>query len=489
LSLVVRGENEINIINDFKIVIPCYNAGKYIDLCITSILRQTYKQYRCYIINDGSDDHTRTVLDNLISNDSRFRVITHEKKHNPVYSLQKELPYICDKDSDIIVLVDGDDWLFHPGVLSFLNNVYQNTGLLLTYGQYLTSNDFSVGCSRDLIDIKHVRNSGVNFSHLRTFKYGLWRYIKVRDLQDDDKQYYPMAGDTAYMLPMIEMAGLDRIAFIDRILYAYNTENRYSEVQVDAEKQIKIDEEIRKKEPYPKLRIASELKVEEKQIIKDYIKQGHVVFDVGSNIGNWIKVVLEYYDRVHGHCFEPIKEIFDYLKWVVDGCDVECTNMALGAEDANKDFFYYKTIPELSTLYRRATKIEQDIIQCDPIVIKVPVIRLDDYCAKYQISKIDFLKVDVEGAELDVFKGSESMIKNGMINYILLEYGGCNLDSKISLFDIWQWFLDKPFDWYKVRKGDLLKIDNYNKELEDYEWSNYLLKRNRNVQFNEKITL
>ncbi len=488
-ELIIREYSEVKTLNSFKIVIPTFNAEMFIDLTIKSILKQSYKHFRCYIINDGSVDKTLQIAKKAAGDDPRFEFISHELKHNPLYSLRKELPNICDKDNDIVVLIDGDDWLYHDGVLELLNNIYQNTEMMLTYGQYITSRDYSIGCSRKLENIDDARNPGVNFSHLRTFKYILWRYIREQDLKDNRNEYYAMAGDTAYMLPMIEMAGIDRLVYIDRILYCYNTENANSEVNLNATQQEVNDAEIRKKERYMELRTASELKTEEVNVIKEYIKNGDVVFDVGANIGNWIKVVLENYDRIHGYCFEPIKEICDYLEWVVKDNEVTCVDIGLGAIDGEKDFWYYTKVSELSTFFRRNTKVEEGIINDVPELKKIHVMSLDNYCAVSNVPTINFLKVDVEGAELEVFKGAEKMISEGRINYILFEYGGCNIDAKVTLKAIMAWFEKRPYTFYKVKKDGLEEIDKFRDELEDYGWCNFLLKKKEIVKFTENIRL
>ena len=67
-------------------------------------------------------------------------------------------------------------------------------------------------------------------SHLRTFRAGLFHRIAEQDpafecLKDDSGRWLTSAVDAALMYPLLELAGFDRVRYIDRILYQYNDEH------------------------------------------------------------------------------------------------------------------------------------------------------------------------------------------------------------------------------------------------------------------------
>lgn len=62
----------------FSIIVPVYNVEKYIDKCLASILRQTFKNFECIIIDDGSPDNSNAIIDKYVKLDQRFKVI-HQK--------------------------------------------------------------------------------------------------------------------------------------------------------------------------------------------------------------------------------------------------------------------------------------------------------------------------------------------------------------------------------------------------------------------------
>lgn len=57
------------------IVVPCYNQAKYLDECLQSVIEQTYENWECIIVNDGSPDHTEEIANKWIKKDFRFKYI------------------------------------------------------------------------------------------------------------------------------------------------------------------------------------------------------------------------------------------------------------------------------------------------------------------------------------------------------------------------------------------------------------------------------
>ena len=61
-----------------SIIIPVYNAEKYLEICIKSVMQQTYSFFECILINDGSRDNSENVIKNIIKDDERFKYIYQE---------------------------------------------------------------------------------------------------------------------------------------------------------------------------------------------------------------------------------------------------------------------------------------------------------------------------------------------------------------------------------------------------------------------------
>jgi glycosyltransferase involved in cell wall biosynthesis len=59
-----------------SVIVPCYNYGDYIPEALSSIREQTYMNWECIIVDDGSTDNSRQVIEAFIQNDPRFKLIS-----------------------------------------------------------------------------------------------------------------------------------------------------------------------------------------------------------------------------------------------------------------------------------------------------------------------------------------------------------------------------------------------------------------------------
>lgn len=61
-----------------SVVVPCYNQAQYLDECLQSVLNQTYQDWECIIVNDGSPDHTEEIAKKWVEKDTRFIYLSKE---------------------------------------------------------------------------------------------------------------------------------------------------------------------------------------------------------------------------------------------------------------------------------------------------------------------------------------------------------------------------------------------------------------------------
>ncbi|MFB4033716.1 glycosyltransferase family 2 protein, partial [Streptococcus pneumoniae] len=95
-------ENEL-----ISIVIPIYNVENYLRQCLDSIVAQTYQNFECLLINDGSPDHSADICREYVSKDSRFRYF---EKENGGVSSARNLGIEHSK-GEYITFIDSDDWV------------------------------------------------------------------------------------------------------------------------------------------------------------------------------------------------------------------------------------------------------------------------------------------------------------------------------------------------------------------------------------------
>ena len=120
---------------------------------------------------------------------------------------------------DVIVWLDGDDWLAHPEVLTRVREMHE-AGALLTYGQYMTI-DGKPGHCAPYVHNSYRREPWLA-SHLKTFRAGLFHQIHPEDLQLDG-EWLSLAVDVGVTLPMLELAGPERVKFCEEVLCVYNS--------------------------------------------------------------------------------------------------------------------------------------------------------------------------------------------------------------------------------------------------------------------------
>jgi len=119
------------------IVTTLYNAEKYIERCLYSIMSQRYTDFTCYITDDLSTDNSVSVVKSAIKDDSRFILIENKvKMYQPGNYDQVIRNNTSIDDNEIIVEVDGDDWLPDPYTLGRIANVYSNPDIWIANGSF-----------------------------------------------------------------------------------------------------------------------------------------------------------------------------------------------------------------------------------------------------------------------------------------------------------------------------------------------------------------
>ena len=91
----------------FSIIVPVYNVEKYLDKCLASILRQTFKNFECIIIDDGSPDNSNAIIDKYVKLDERFKVL-HQQNMGVSAARNAGLAIA---QGDYIAFVDSDDYI------------------------------------------------------------------------------------------------------------------------------------------------------------------------------------------------------------------------------------------------------------------------------------------------------------------------------------------------------------------------------------------
>ena len=237
-----------------KIVIisTLYNAENYIEKCISSVASQDYNNYSHIIINDCSTDNSKEIIERLINSfpkelKDKFILLNREKNEGAVYNQIMSIrdPFI--QDDDIIMILDGDDWLVNePDIFDFYNNLYHKD-IEFSYGSCwslvdnipLISQPYPEKIRKSKKYREHKFNWGIPYTHLRTFRKRLINKIDDSVFLDENGEWFRAGGDVATFYNIIEQADPDKVKCVSKIVYNYNDMNPLNDYKVNSEEQNK----------------------------------------------------------------------------------------------------------------------------------------------------------------------------------------------------------------------------------------------------------
>jgi FkbM family methyltransferase len=150
-----------------------------------------------------------------------------------------------------------------------------------------------------------------------------------------------------------------------------------------------------------------------------------VTLDVGAYVGFFTLLAAHASTSGRVFAFEPLRAACERLNRNarINRLDnVECVNAAVGASDGEADFFFqerssqdaFAGIPCSSSLSLDFMKQVPDLA-----TRRVPVLSLDSYLAKRQVSKVDLIKADTESTEPDVLRGAQGVIARDRPDIVL----------------------------------------------------------------------
>jgi FkbM family methyltransferase len=185
----------------------------------------------------------------------------------------------------------------------------------------------------------------------------------------------------------------------------------------------------------------------EQLLLKRCVHSGMVAFDVGANLGNY-SILLSQLVGIDGkvYTFEPTSTIFSALESRIEAenCqNVSIFRQAVFSENTQIEFHRFPDeysvwnsigIPDMDVPNHPGNKV--------PIIGTeiVDTIMLDSFCQAHQIEQIDYLKIDVEGAEIHVLNGAQELLQKQSIRLIQFEISqkmleGMNQEAR-PIFDL-----------------------------------------------------
>lgn len=194
--------------NRFVIIIPSYNNEKWVEWNLNSVINQSYNNWRIIYVNDSSTDNTMSKLENIIrENGISNKVTIINQRDNMGQAYSRYMAFQKCNDDEIILLLDGDDWLYNQEVLEKIDNFYKNNDILFSYGNYYNYENGEISQLRSPINYPKsiIENNKYHYfpyitNHLRCGYALLFKKIKKEYIKDFEGNYLNMCTDVNEML-------------------------------------------------------------------------------------------------------------------------------------------------------------------------------------------------------------------------------------------------------------------------------------------------
>lgn len=209
-----------------------------------------------------------------------------------------------------------------------------------------------------------------------------------------------------------------------------------------------------------------------KRLLPQYLKRERpfIFFDVGANVGEITKRVLQNFQDVKIHSFEPNPYTFEKLIKNKDP-RIIYNNLGLSDTDSTSTIYYYEK--DATTGHASIYKNVFDLHGSSALgESSIRLVKLDDYCIKNGIDRIDFLKIDTEGNDYFVLKGSTEMLSNARIDVIQFEFNEMNIISRVFLKDFYDLLIN--YNLFRIKGDKLFPLGEYSSSHEIFKLQNIL---------------
>jgi len=212
--------------------------------------------------------------------------------------------------------------------------------------------------------------------------------------------------------------------------------------------------------------------------LKKLKKPPYCIFDVGSNQGQYLDLVLSTLvgENFHIHCFEP-SSIFGTLSdRAKDDPRVTLNNIGLGREKGEFELFFESKESGGSLTHRQLDSFGISFSNSETVKIDT----IDNYCADHGVDYIHLLKVDIEGHEMDLLLGAQTMFEKRAVGMATFEFGGCNIDTRTYYKDFFYFFKKNGMHIYRITPtGYLHPLPEYREIDEQFRTTNFVTVDNR----------
>jgi glycosyltransferase involved in cell wall biosynthesis len=230
------------------IISPFWNAANYIEKNIRSVAAQDYDNYFHILIDDASDDDSYRIASETINSlpshlQDKFLLIRNEKNFGCIYNQLSTISEMGDEE-DIIMLLDGDDWLVNNNtIFQYYNDLYSQ-GYEFTYGSMwsivdnipLIAQEYPIEVKKNRSYRNHHFNWKIPYTHLRTC---LGKHFETLDTDKFkvNGEWMKSGADNPLFYELIEQIEPGKIYCNREIVCNYNDANPLNDYKVRGKEQ------------------------------------------------------------------------------------------------------------------------------------------------------------------------------------------------------------------------------------------------------------
>ena len=203
-----------------SVLVPVYNVVDYLRDCLDSILNQTYRDFEIVTVDDGSTDSSLTILTEYAAQDSRIKVITHQKNEGLAETRNTALRHAAGR---FVAFVDSDDFIA-PSYLEDLVQCQERTnadivscGRIIYYNKKHYHNHARPKFANMKMDSETALRALLCYS---SFDMSMWAKLFRKSLFDDIRFPYGVLSEDEYVCyRLIDKANI--VYYLPRHLYYY----------------------------------------------------------------------------------------------------------------------------------------------------------------------------------------------------------------------------------------------------------------------------
>jgi FkbM family methyltransferase len=183
-----------------------------------------------------------------------------------------------------------------------------------------------------------------------------------------------------------------------------------------------------------------------------------VILDVGAYHGEYAKIVRRYSPTAVIYCFEPHPRSFHALQQVAHDYAFKALPLACGERNGPAHLFDLAAEDgsKVASLYQETLQVSGRV----PLTAhNTRVVTIDQFAKGRGIDEVQLLKIDAEGAELDVLKGAKTLIEEGRVKAIQFEIGGTNVVREVWMRDFYR--VLPGYSFYRLLPRGLLPLGEY----------------------------